>query len=127
MMNTPQLRQWITFQLQARNWTKADLARETHTSESTWTRVFQGKTKCLQPQTAVRTGELFNCSLYEMERISKGLVEAHDSVQEFQPIYVDKWERLVRWLSTQPKHVQDAVIAVAASHGWKEQQPGSPP
>ncbi|MDA3873234.1 MAG: helix-turn-helix transcriptional regulator [Kiritimatiellae bacterium] len=120
MMNTPQLRQWITGQLHARNWTRADLARETHTSESTWTRVFQGKTKCLQPQTAVRTSELFNCSLYELERISRGIVEANESVREIEPKYGDKWDRLVRWLSAQPKPVQDAVIAIAVSHGWKE-------
>lgn len=103
--------------MDAHEWNRAELARRTDSTESTWSRFFRGETKELKPRNANALCQAFDISIDELTRISLG-VQNTGEVHEPGSLYETKWIRLGKWLENQPPPVQHAIEAVAKSHDW---------
>lgn len=120
MLNTPELRTWIQSQLDERGWSHTYLANQVETNASSWSHFFRGSTKSLNPGTAAKVATLFDVSYSHLEAISQGRGdEFMQRVYESGNIYETKWIRLGKWAEGQNMLVQEAMEAVARSHGWQ--------
>jgi transcriptional regulator with XRE-family HTH domain len=117
MRNTAHLRIWITSQLARKRWTQAELARETGTSESTWSRLLKGQTNDLKPPIRDSLCRVFGVTLETLEIVSGIHADpnAPSALHESASIY---WPALTEWARSQPHLVQAALLAVARSHGF---------
>jgi transcriptional regulator with XRE-family HTH domain len=122
--NSETLRKWAKSQLQLRGMTPADLSRETGVRDSTWSRVFHGKTKNLTPETVAGMCKAFRATEEMIFQLSIGNayhIAPHSgrAAEGREPNSRWKWMKLAEWLEVQPTKVQDTVLTVAASHGYQ--------
>lgn len=135
MQLTDHLIKFIDTEARRRKWVNphtnevsvAELARNSNFSEATWSRIMRKKQKTIKDSVVASIGEMFGASPIDMLIISAGERSKNLSINQDQPIYHDRHDRLAQWIrSTATPKAVDTIYNIAELAGFEESNPAKP-